>query len=157
MTALGWDAGALAPGRLADFVTIRLDSPRTAGADPSLVATAVFAAAAADVDVVVVDGQQVVSGGNHLARSRRRPRADGGDLGPASMTALVVTGIGQLVTCDPELGRGPLGVVDKAAVVVDEGLVVYAGPGRRRPRRRHPQSTSEAAASCPGSSTPTPT
>ncbi len=66
MTALGWDAGALAPGRLADFVTIRLDSPRTAGADPSLVATAVFAAAASDVDVVVVDGQQVVSGGNHL-------------------------------------------------------------------------------------------
>ena len=66
MTALGWDAGALAPGRLADFITIRLDSPRTAGADPSLVATAVFAAAASDVDVVVVDGQQVVSGGNHL-------------------------------------------------------------------------------------------
>jgi formiminoglutamate deiminase len=66
MTALGWDAGVLAPGRLADFITIRLDSPRTAGADPALVATAVFAAAAADVDVVVVAGQQVVSGGNHL-------------------------------------------------------------------------------------------
>ena len=35
MTALGWDSGVLAPGRLADFITIRLDSPRTAGADPS--------------------------------------------------------------------------------------------------------------------------
>ena len=41
-TALGWDAGALAPGRLADFITIRLDSPRTAGARASLVATAVL-------------------------------------------------------------------------------------------------------------------
>jgi formiminoglutamate deiminase len=66
MTALGWDAGALAPGRLADFITIRLDSPRTAGTDPGLAATAVFAATAADVDVVVVDGQQVVAGGEHL-------------------------------------------------------------------------------------------
>jgi formiminoglutamate deiminase len=66
MTALGWDAGVLAPGRLADFITIRLDSPRTAGADPGLVSTAVFAASAADVDEVVVDGRQIVSGGQHL-------------------------------------------------------------------------------------------
>jgi formiminoglutamate deiminase len=66
MTALGWEAGALAPGRLADFITVRLDSPRTAGTDPALVSSAVFAATAADVDIVVVDGQQVVSGGEHL-------------------------------------------------------------------------------------------
>jgi imidazolonepropionase len=49
------------------------------------------------------------------------------------MTALVVTGIGQLVTCHGELGRGPLGVVDNAAVAVDEGLIVYAGPGAGAP------------------------
>jgi cytosine/adenosine deaminase-related metal-dependent hydrolase len=66
MAALGWESGVLAPGRLADFITIRLDSPRTGGTDPALVATAVFAATAADVDVVVVDGQEVVSGGEHL-------------------------------------------------------------------------------------------
>ena len=66
MTALGWDAGGLAPGQLADFITVRLDTPRTAGADPSLAATAVFAATAADVDVVVVGGQPVVAGGTHL-------------------------------------------------------------------------------------------
>jgi formiminoglutamate deiminase len=66
MTALGWPAGVLAPGRLADFVTVRLDSPRTAGAGPALLAAAVFAAAPGDVDVVVVDGQQVVSEGRHL-------------------------------------------------------------------------------------------
>jgi len=66
MLALGWESGVLAPGRLADFITIRLDSPRTAGTDPASVATPVFAATAADVDAVVVDGQQVVSGGEHL-------------------------------------------------------------------------------------------
>jgi formiminoglutamate deiminase len=66
MAALGWDAGVLAPGKLADFVTVRLDTPRTAGADPALAATAVFAASAADVDHVVVGGQVVVAGGAHL-------------------------------------------------------------------------------------------
>ena len=66
MTALGWDSGALAPGKLADFITVRLDTPRTAGADPSLAATAVFAATAADVDVVVVGGQPIVADGTHL-------------------------------------------------------------------------------------------
>jgi formiminoglutamate deiminase len=66
MAALGWDAGALAPGKLADFVTVRLDTRRTAGADPSLAATAVFAASAADVDSVVVGGRPIVAGGIHL-------------------------------------------------------------------------------------------
>jgi formiminoglutamate deiminase len=66
MTALGWDAGILAPGRLADFLTVRLDSPRTAGAGPDLVAAAVFAGSAADIDTVVVDGREVVSAGQHL-------------------------------------------------------------------------------------------
>jgi cytosine/adenosine deaminase-related metal-dependent hydrolase len=66
MTALGWDAGALAPGRLADFVTVRLDSPRTAGCDPGLAATAVFAASAPDVSDVIVGGRAVVRDGVHL-------------------------------------------------------------------------------------------
>ncbi len=67
MAGLGWEAGVLAPGWLADFVTVRLDTPRTAGADPALAATVVFAATAADVDQVVVGGKPVVSGGTHLA------------------------------------------------------------------------------------------
>jgi formiminoglutamate deiminase len=66
MTALGWDSGALAPGKLADFVTVRLDTPRTAGVDPALASTAVFAATAADVDIVVVNGRPIVAGGTHL-------------------------------------------------------------------------------------------
>jgi formiminoglutamate deiminase len=61
---LGWpDAGALAVGNRADLVAVRLDTARTAGADPAQV---VFAAGAADVDTVVVDGRTVVHGGQHI-------------------------------------------------------------------------------------------
>ena len=63
--ALGWpDAGAIEPGRRADLVAVRLDSVRTAGIDP---AQLVFAATAADVDTVIIDGRAVVVGGRHLA------------------------------------------------------------------------------------------
>jgi formiminoglutamate deiminase len=62
--ALGWpDAGRLEPGARADLVAVRLDTPRTAGADPAQV---VLAASAADVDTVVVDGRVVVTGGRHV-------------------------------------------------------------------------------------------
>ena len=62
--ALGWpDAGLLAPGRRADLVAVRLDSPRTAGCAPDQV---VMAGAAADVHTVVVDGRVVVSEGRHV-------------------------------------------------------------------------------------------
>jgi cytosine/adenosine deaminase-related metal-dependent hydrolase len=61
--ALGWpDAGTIAVGARADLVTVRLDTPRTAGADPGQV---VFAATAADVAHVVVDGRHVVRDGVH--------------------------------------------------------------------------------------------
>ena len=64
---LGWpDAGRIAPGMRADLVTVRLDSVRTAGVDPAEAASAVvFAAAADDVDHVVVDGRCVVRDGQH--------------------------------------------------------------------------------------------
>ncbi|WFE60331.1 formimidoylglutamate deiminase [Micromonospora sp. WMMD712] len=62
--ALGWaDAGRLAVGARADLVTVRLDTARTAGVPP---AGAFFAATAADVASVVVDGRQVVADGRHL-------------------------------------------------------------------------------------------
>jgi formiminoglutamate deiminase len=62
--ALGWtDAGAIRPGNRADLVTVRLDSPRTAGAAPS---TALLAATAADVSTVVVDGRVLVRDGHHV-------------------------------------------------------------------------------------------
>jgi formiminoglutamate deiminase len=68
MASLGWDAGRLAEGALADFAAVSLRSVRTAGSRPEDVAAhVVFAATAADVTDVVVGGRQVVARGRHLA------------------------------------------------------------------------------------------
>jgi cytosine/adenosine deaminase-related metal-dependent hydrolase len=67
MAALGWAAGLIAPGQLADLVTVGLDSVRLAGARPADAADQlVFAATAADVTSVVAGGRQVVRDGHHL-------------------------------------------------------------------------------------------
>jgi formiminoglutamate deiminase len=67
MTALGWDAGRLAPGHLADLVTVDRRSVRLAGTRPAdALDHLVFAASAADVTSVVVSGRQVVRAGHHL-------------------------------------------------------------------------------------------
>ncbi|MFD9894423.1 formimidoylglutamate deiminase [Amycolatopsis sp. NPDC059027] len=61
--AVGWpEAGTLTTGSAADFVTIGLDSVRTAGIEPS---GAVFAASGADVRHVVVAGRELVRDGEH--------------------------------------------------------------------------------------------
>jgi imidazolonepropionase len=44
------------------------------------------------------------------------------------VTALVIDRISSLVTNDPELGDGPLGIVRDASVVIDRGAVVAVGP-----------------------------
>jgi formiminoglutamate deiminase len=66
--ALAWpEAGALAPGRLADLVVVGLDSVRLAGVDADhLVEGAVFAAAAPDVRHVAVGGRWIVRDGAHV-------------------------------------------------------------------------------------------
>jgi formiminoglutamate deiminase len=84
--SLGWpDAGEIAPGSLADLVTVGLDSPRLAGlamptgpaaaelsgpatGEPDLraLAAAVFAATSSDVRHVVIGGRDVVADGRHL-------------------------------------------------------------------------------------------
>jgi len=66
--ALGWpELGHLAPGQLADFITIGFDSVRTAdAASSSALETAVFAATATDVHSVVVGGRVVVRRGRHV-------------------------------------------------------------------------------------------
>ena len=62
-SSLGWTGGGvIAAGAPADFVVVRVDTPRTVGADPAQIA---FAATAADVDRVVVAGETVVSDGAH--------------------------------------------------------------------------------------------
>lgn len=61
--SLGWfDAGEIAAGKRADLVAVSLSSARTAGIDP---AGLVFAATAADVTDVIVDGRPVVAEGRH--------------------------------------------------------------------------------------------
>jgi len=40
----------------------------------------------------------------------------------------LLTGAGQLVTADPGLGSGPLGLVERGAVAAARGTVVFAGP-----------------------------
>lgn len=64
--ALGWaDAGRIEVGARADLVAVALGSARTVGMEP---VGAIFAATAADVHSVWVDGRAVVRGGTHLRR-----------------------------------------------------------------------------------------
>jgi len=67
--SLGWsNGGTLQAGALADFTTLRKDSPRLAGQRISnLLAGIVFSATAADVTNVVVNGKTIVSDGQHLS------------------------------------------------------------------------------------------
>ncbi|HSP59946.1 MAG TPA: amidohydrolase family protein, partial [Ornithinimicrobium sp.] len=61
--SIGWaDAGRLEVGARADLVAVRDDTVRTAGSDPAQI---LFAATAADVGTVVVDGSVVVQEGRH--------------------------------------------------------------------------------------------
>ena len=79
---LGWpDAGRIEPGARADLVTVSLDGVRLAGHGAGERARAVvFAAAAADVRHVLVDGREIVRDGRHVD-DRRGPRAARGDPG----------------------------------------------------------------------------
>lgn len=43
------------------------------------------------------------------------------------MTSTALTGIGSLVTNDPSLGEGPLGLMADAAVVIADGRVIWVG------------------------------
>lgn len=47
--------------------------------------------------------------------------------------ATLITGVAELVTNDPELGAGPLGVVPDAALVVHAGAVAWVGPAGAAP------------------------
>jgi formiminoglutamate deiminase len=61
--SVGWpEGGRIADGALADFVVVRADSVRTAGAHPDQIA---YAATATDVDQVVIGGQVIVRDGRH--------------------------------------------------------------------------------------------
>ncbi len=67
--AIGWpEAGAIAPGSLADLVNLGAGSVRLAGIEPaSALGTIAFAATAADVTNVFVGGAPVVLNGVHVS------------------------------------------------------------------------------------------
>jgi imidazolonepropionase len=51
------------------------------------------------------------------------------NLAPGTRTgSVLVDNIGELVTNDPSIGDGPLGIVREAALLVRDGVVEYAGP-----------------------------
>ena len=77
--ALGWpECGRLAPGYLADFVTVKVDGPHLAGTLGSdgkgAASSMVFCGGATDVTTVVVGGRCIVAEGQHLTF---------GDIGPS--------------------------------------------------------------------------
>jgi formiminoglutamate deiminase len=66
--ALGWTGGAIETGACADLCVVELGSVRLAGGRPDdLVDAVVFAATAADVRDVMVDGRWIVRGGEHAS------------------------------------------------------------------------------------------
>jgi formiminoglutamate deiminase len=75
MASLGWDAGCIEPGRLADFLALDLGSLRLAGwSRDDLLRQVVYAATAGDVTDVVVGGRQLVRRGRHFASDQAARR-----------------------------------------------------------------------------------
>ncbi|MFE9246250.1 imidazolonepropionase [Nocardiopsis sp. NPDC006938] len=52
---------------------------------------------------------------------------------PATPGTVLVDAIGTLVTNDPERGKGPLGEIEDAALVIEDGRVAWAGPRAQAP------------------------
>src|SRR3990170_1610318 len=46
---------------------------------------------------------------------------------PVHPMNLLIDNIGELVTNDPALGRGPLGIVPRAAVLLEDGVIAWVG------------------------------
>lgn len=87
------DAGRLAQGARADLVALDLGSVRLAGSDPSsAAAAAVFAANAADVTDVVIDGRHVVRDQVHRL----------GDVGQLLAAAIADLDLGPVVPAEEE-------------------------------------------------------
>src|SRR5437016_12469654 len=60
-------------------------------------------------------------------RASRRERR----YGPMISADLIVTNLAELVTCEPALGEGPLGVITRGAIAAAGGRIVWVGPESR--------------------------
>jgi imidazolonepropionase len=66
------------------------------------------------------------------------------------LTSLALDNIGSLVTNDPGIGEGPLGLVRDAAVIFDDGVVAWAGPRSQMPSGTDTRVDAEGRAVIPG-------
>lgn len=66
------------------------------------------------------------------------------------MTSLLLDNIGSLVTNDPGLGEGPLGLVRDAAVIFEGGAVAWAGPRLQAPGGTDARFDADGRAVIPG-------
>lgn len=55
------------------------------------------------------------------------------------MTSTLIRGAAEVVTCDPALGEGPLGLIPDGAVVVDNGTIAWVGSATDAPAADHVQ------------------
>src|SRR2546427_10735340 len=60
-------------------------------------------------------------------RASRRERGRG----PMSTADLVITNLAELITCEPALGEGPLGVITRGAIAAAGGRIVWVRPESR--------------------------
>ena len=137
--SLGWaEAGELAAGALADFVTVALDTPRTAGAtQATALESVIFAATAADVASLVVGGAGGRDRRPPRARARRARSAVGGHRGRAALAASQATAASTAMAastalCDwPRESRSlPAGVGWRQARADARGRVACLNAGR---------------------------
>ena len=65
------------------------------------------------------------------------------------MSSVAITRVGQLITNDPAVGDGKLGILTDAAIVLEDGLVAWVGPSRLVPHADESYSA-EGRALIPG-------
>ena len=73
------------------------------------------------------DGADRVMGDMGNVADSRSGSGDGDDV-RSDGRSLVIDRIGSLITNDPTIGAGPLGIVEDASVVITDGLVESVGP-----------------------------
>ena len=76
---------------------------------------------------MIVDGRASCADGRHVIVDVAA-RADEAIAGRGGVSALVIDDIGLLVTGEPSLGEGPLGLVRDAALVIEGERVAASSP-----------------------------